>query len=403
MKDEIKLSLDQQEAVEECLQHHRIFSITGGAGTGKTTIVKAVHAKLQSINNRPLLAAPTGRAAKRIQEATGIEAKTIHRLLEFPAPFEVDASKGKLRFGEPKRNHNNPLSCDTLIIDEASMVNSRLWRQVVDAIPRGANVILVGDTNQLPPIDEELPSGQSVFKRMLREHPVKYLSYNFRSDDNLIESANRILSGSIPQRGSKFELVICDDPISALRRYATEEYHTTTHQVLTPGKKGAVGSVRLSALLRTKFNLTPNNDSIILERMYDDDPITVFIGDKIIWTKNDYSLNIMNGELGIVEDIHDGTIAITFDDGRGMDIPPSIKGAFGQWYDPRMQIDLAYAMTTHKAQGSEFDEVIYFMTRSQAYLLNRNNFYTGVTRAKRKVTVICDRFALSYSMRKPRS
>lgn len=399
-----ELSGDQKDAIELCLDdNEKIVSVTGGAGTGKTTILQEVHRQIKERNRRPILAAPTGRAAKRIQEATGIEARTIHRLLEFPAPFEVDASKGKLKFGEPKRNHYNPLPCDYLLLDEASMINSRLWRQVCNAMPRGAMIRLFGDINQLPPIDEELPQGESVFKRLLNDKPAAYLPHNFRSGDDLIASANRILRGSIPNRvDGVFEIVCTTDPLRALRHYATEEYHTTNHQVLTPKKKGVVGSTKLSSLLRTKFNLTTKNESLILERLYDDDPITIFEGDKIIWTKNDYVLNIMNGELGMIDEINDGTISITFDDNRHVRIPPKIKGAFGQWYDPRVQIDLAYCMTTHKAQGSEFDSIIYFMNRSQAFMLNRNNFYTGVTRAKKKVTVICDQYAIKYSMRPPK-
>lgn len=402
--NEFELSSDQRDAVELMLNvDNKVASVTGGAGTGKTTILKRVYDDIRTNHRRAILAAPTGRAAKRIQEATGIEARTIHRLLEFPAPFEVDESKGKLKFGEPKRNHYNPLPCDYLLLDEASMINSRLWRQVIDAMPRGSYIRLFGDTNQLPPIDEELPNGASVFKRALDDYPAAYLPHNFRSDDGLIESANRILRGSIPTRSEKFEIVCTNDPLKALKHYATDEFHSTDHQVLTPKKKGVVGSTKLSSFLRTQFNLTTKNQSIILERLYDDDPITVFEGDKIIWTKNDYVLNIMNGELGMVDEISDGSLHITFDDNRHVIIPPNVKGPFGNFYDPRKQIDLAYCMTTHKAQGSEFQSIIYFMTRAQAFMLNRNNFYTGVTRAKHRVIVICDPHALKYSMRKPRA
>lgn len=404
LPEPIHLSDEQSHAIETCLDLQiRIYSVTGGAGTGKTTILRNVHDLLRAEHKRVLLAAPTGRAAKRIQEATGIEAKTIHRLLEFPAPYEVDISGGKIKFGEPKRNRWNPLPCDVLLVDEASMIASGLYRQVMDAIPTHASIRLFGDINQLPPIDDELPKGQSVFKRALDEKPSAYLSHNFRSDDNLIENANRILRGSIPKRGDKFEIVVTNDVVGALRAYASTNYHTTNHQVLTPKRVGPIGAVKLSSILRTKFNLSADKPRIELLRLDpDESPITVIRDDKILWTKNDYALNIMNGELGICDGIDDGTLSLVLDDARHVIIPPSLKGPFNNLYDPRKQVDLAYCMTVHKAQGSEFDTIIYVMSRSQAWMLNRNNFYTGVTRARYHVTVITDRYALAYAMRRPR-
>lgn len=402
----ITLSSEQELAISYCLDlSARIVAVTGGAGVGKTTILKDVYHELSSSlsPSRVLLAAPTGRAAKRIQEATGIAARTIHRLLEFPAPFEVEESRGKVKFGEPKRNRWNPLPCDVLIIDEASMIASKLYDQVMEALPTHACIRFFGDVNQLPPIDPENFHRPSAFKQILASRPTIYLTYNFRSDDNLIENANRILTGSIPKRGNKFELVITNDPVGALREIVDSRYHTTEYQVLTPKRVGTIGSVRLSAILRTKFNLHQGKPRIILERLRDDeDDITVLQDDKILWIKNDYVLNVMNGELGMLDHIDDGTLSLILDDNRHVIVPPSLKGPFNFIYDPRKQIDLAYCMTTHKAQGSEFEEVIYLMARNQAWMLDRNNFYTGVTRAKKKVTVICDRWALKYAMRRPR-
>ncbi len=384
-------------------KHVRLGSVTGGAGTGKTTILRYAYDELRTANKRVLLAAPTGRAAKRIQEATGIEARTIHRLLEFPAPIEVSESGGKVKFGEPKRNRWNPLSCDVLFVDEASMIGSKLYAQVLEALPTSASLRFFGDVNQLPPIEDDAPKKKSVFQRVLDEKPSVYLTYCFRSDDNLVESANRILQGRIPIRGNKFEMVITNDPVGALRELAGSEFHTPYHQVLTPKRVHKTGAIHLSALLRTKFNLRTDLPRIELARMSDeDDPITVIQGDKVLWTKNDYVLGIMNGELATVDYIDDGAINLVFDDNSSKLIPPSLKGPFDFFYDPRKQIDLAYCMTTHKAQGSEFETVIYIMSRSQAWMLNRNNFYTGVTRAKKKVLVISDRHALGYAMRRPR-
>lgn len=398
----ITLSAEQLDAIEQCCDlQTRLFSVTGGAGTGKTTIMRNVHGELSNSGKRVLLAAPTGRAAKRVQEATGIEARTIHRLLEFPAPIEIAEGKGKIRFGEPKRNRYNPLECDVLMIDEASMIASKLYSQVMDALPTHASLRFFGDVNQLPPIDKEISKGDSIFKRALREKPSKYLTFNFRSDDNLIENANRILRGSIPLRGDKFEIVYTDNPLDALRQIAGSQFHSTSHQVLTPMRARSYGSIKLSAILRTKFNLGAERARIELDRLDDDeDPITVLEGDKVIWIKNDYALNIMNGELAIVEEIDDGSLSLALDD-RTVVVPPTIRSPFG-FYDPRKQIELAYAMTTHKAQGSEFDTIIYLMHGSMAWMLNRNNFYTGVTRAKKHVTVITERRAMGWAMKKPR-
>lgn len=400
----ISLSSEQEQAIEMCCDPDtRLASVTGGAGTGKTTILRYAYDELRSSNKRVLLAAPTGRAAKRIQEATGIEARTIHRLLEFPAPIEVAESRGKVKFGEPKRNRWNTLECDVLFIDEASMIASKLYGQTLEALPTHASLRLFGDVNQLPPIEDDGPKKKSVFQTVLEERPAIRLTHCFRSDDNLVESANRILQGRIPIRGDKFEMVITNDPIGALREIAGKEYHTPFHQVLTPKRIHKSGAVHLSALLRTKFNLRTDLPRLELARPLDSEPpVTVIEGDKVLWTKNDYVLNIMNGELATIDYIDDGAINLILDDNRLKLIPPSLKGPFDFFYDPRKQIDLAYCMTTHKAQGSEFETVIYVMSKSQAWILNRNNFYTGVTRAKHKVLVITDRHALSYAMRRPR-
>lgn len=399
----IKLSSEQSLAVDMVSDiSNRIVVVTGGAGTGKTTIMREAHDELKAQKLRVSLCAPTGRAAKRIQEATGIDAKTIHRLLEFPAPLDIVEGGGKVEFGKPKRNEWNPLECDVLLIDEASMIAFKLNNQLISAMPTHSCIRYFGDANQLPPIDDE-SKGKSVFERMLDEKPTVRLSYNFRSGDNLIENANRILRGQIPQRGDKFEIIVSNDPLSALREIAGPEYHTTDHQVLTPKRINKMGAVHLSSVLRTKFNLYQDKPRIQLARFDpDEDALTVLQDDKVLWTKNDYCLNIMNGELGIVEAIDDGSLSIVLDDNRHVIVPPSIRGPFGNLYDPRKQIDLAYCMTTHKAQGSEFDTVIYVMSRSQVWMLNRNNFYTGVTRAKQKVLVICDRQSMTAAMRRPR-
>lgn len=397
----ISLSNEQQNAVDLCADlDQRFVSVTGPAGTGKTTILKDVYGELHQ-RKRISLVAPTGRAAKRIQEATGIEAKTIHRLLEFPAPIEVVESRGKVKFGEPKRNRWNTLLCDVLFIDEASMISKEIYDYVMDALPKDACIRLFGDVNQLPPI--ETGRNRSIFEEVLDTKPSISLTYNFRSDDSLIEGANRILRGRVPARGDKFEIITTSDPLGALREVITTDYARTSYQVLTPKRKSSMGSISINSVIRTKFNLMQGKSKLLLDRLDpNEEELTIFQDDKILWAKNDYTVNIMNGELGTIDAIDDGSIALILDDMRHVVIPPSSKSGFGYYYDPRKQIDLAYCMTTHKAQGSEFDEIIYLMSRAQAWMLDRNNFYTGVTRAKKKVTVITDAVAIQMAVRKRR-
>lgn len=390
---ELNLSREQEVAVELCKDaENKIVCVTGGAGTGKTTILKHVYEEAEN----PVLCAPTGRAAKRIQEATRHIAYTIHRMLEFPRPSDV-VDDPDARFGEPKRNAFNPLPYDDVFVDEASMVNGTLLRQLISAIPRGGKLRMFGDMNQLPPIE-----GESPFAKAMQKHPTVELTYNYRSGDNLIENCHRILAGRLPVRGPKFEILFTTDVVGAVREIAGHEYAGLEHQVLTPGRKGKVGTVALSSVLRTKFNGNASvDDKLALARPSTKErDLVVFPNDKILWTKNDYVLNIMNGEVGTINwtDPYDGDLEVTWDD-RIIHIPPNVRGMYG-FYDPRKQIDLAYAMTVHKAQGSEYERVIISLANAQSWLLNRKNFYTAVTRAREKVTVVCTQKALNMALKK---
>ena len=387
------LSMEQETAIDLCCdKDYKLVAVTGGAGTGKTTILKDVY---EQLDKQPVLCAPTGRAARRILEATGYHAITIHRLLEFPMPDDIKSDE---QFTLPRRNSNRPISYRCVIIDEAPMVNDELFDFIIDALPRGGRILMFGDINQLPPV-----KGQSKFAWVLDNRPHIYLTYNFRSDDNLIESANRILKNQIPARGDKFEIIYTSDTIGALRDIVQPEYKTLQHQVLTPSRKGSFGSTRLSSMIRTKFSLRADCARLSLPRYHDEkQSLTVLENDKVLWTKNDYQLNIFNGETGLIEieDEENGDLLLHLED-REVKVPPLVRGAFDNYYDPRKNIDLAYAMTTHKAQGSEYDTVIYVINKGQNILLNRANFYTAVTRARHKVIVICDRHAMSLSVRRP--
>lgn len=394
-------SHEQQNAIELCCDTgERIVGITGGAGTGKSSILKEIYSELKK-RKRVVLCAPTGRAAKRIQEVTGITAKTIHRLLEFPMPEDhMDST-------EPKRCRQNPLEEDVIIVDEASMLGPTLYAQLMGALKGGAAVRFFGDNNQLPPV-ESLGDRAPPFKEVLFKYSSIELTFNFRSDDEIVANATRILRGSVPLRNSRFEIIYKDQPLPYALDFLTDEFSREDHQVIVPTRNGKYGTLRINPSLQARFN--GQGPSLRLDRLTEDAaPLTVRANDKFLWIKNDYNLNMYNGEIGRITDIdtQDGALSLTMDT-REQLVPARLK----TWssyhmsqisYDPRRQLELGYAVTTHKAQGSEFDTIVVLICAGHGWMLNRNNFYTAVTRAKKNVIVICDRRAMTLSMNKPRN
>lgn len=394
--DDKRLSLEQQTAVDMCCDRTQlIVGVTGGAGTGKTLVLGKTYKELRSLGAKVVLAAPTGRAAKRIQELTGIKAKTVHRLLEFPLPDEEDCEPG-----EPKRNQKNPLQENVVIVDESSMIAPTLYRQLMNALGKHCVIRFFGDNNQLPPVEE----GKPPFIDVLERYPMVELSYNFRSGDLIVANANRILSGRVPQINDKFKVVYVDNPIQYMLKHVTKEFADANHQVIMPTRKGKYGTVRTNPSLQAKFN--PRGPILKLDRYNEAEPeLTVRAGDKFLWIKNDYKLDMFNGEIGQIDwlDDEEGSLGLIMPD-RELTVPSRVK-TFSPYhgtvidYDPRKQIELGYAITTHKSQGSEFKTIVYCITSGQAFLLNRRNFYTAVTRAKERVLIITDRKAMGLSMR----
>lgn len=394
----ISLSSEQSAAIALCCDlDTRIASITGGAGTGKTVVLGHAYHELCTEHgaDRVVLCAPTGRAAKRIEELTAIKASTIHRLLEFPQPHEEGDPT------EPRRNNRNPLSQRIVIVDEASMLSPTLYSQLLAALPNHALLRLFGDNNQLPPVE----SGPAPFVELLRSQPSITLTYNYRSDDEVISNAQRILRGSIPLRNSRFEIIYTDQPLAQMREFVDTTFAQASHQIITPTRKGNFGTLRINPSLQAKFN--PSGPILLLDRLREEDAkLTVRASDKFLWVKNDYNLLLFNGETGSIEalDQEDGTLSLLTADDRAIQVPAFLRtysryhGAFIQ-YDPRKQLELGYAITTHKSQGSEFDTVVYVMCKAHAWMLNRRNFYTAITRARKQVIVICDRRAMSYAVR----
>lgn len=409
------LSGEQQYAVELCADlTQRIVSVTGGAGSGKTYVMGKAYAELMKTHrNQIALCAPTGRAAKRIYELTGIKARTVHKLLEFPVPGDdpvvVDNDKDdedqkEENPHEPRRNAYNPFAERIIIVDEASMVGPELYRFLMEALPKNGCIRFFGDNNQLLPVEK----GEPPFRTLLSKYPAVTLSYNYRSQDKIVSNAIRILGGSIPLRNDQFEILYSDAPINALINYvaARPEFATGDHQIIMPTRKGGVGTAKINPYIQVKLN--KSKKLLRLPRFDENEAdLPVRANDKFLWVKNDYQLNLFNGEIGKIKaiDEEDGTLDLITSEGRQVEIPARVR-MYNTYlrtvinYDPRKQLELGYAITTHKAQGSEFDTVVYCMSSASAFLLNRNNFYTAVTRARHKVVVICDRRGMAMSLRR---
>lgn len=397
-----KLSMEQEHGVDLCCDMTQtIVGITGGAGTGKTVVLGETYQRLVSQGKYSVvLCAPTGRAAKRIQELTGIKAKTIHKLLEFPQPDDPNEDGDTLP-NAPRRNSSNPITEDIIIADESSMIAPTLYRQLMNALGRRSVVRFFGDNNQLPPVEE----GKPPFIEVLQKFPKVELTYNYRSEDAIVSNAVRILHGSLPTRNNRFEVLYSEDPVRMMLEFVTKDFMQSSHQIIMPTRKGKFGTMRTNPSLQVRFN--GKGPMLRLDRFDDKEAqLAVRGGDKFLWIKNDYGLNLFNGEIGHIKwvDPEDGSLEITTSE-RSIHVPARLK-TFSPYhgtvinYDPRKQIELGYAITTHKSQGSEFDTVVYCIARGQAYLLNRRNFYTAVTRAKTQVIVIADRRAMGLAVRR---
>ena len=405
-RQEISLSTEQEEAIEMCLDSlNRIFSVTGRAGTGKTSVLGIAYDEtVQQVGTgRVVLCAPTGRAAKRIYELTGIKAKTIHKLLEFPQPEDEDAEGNPLP-PDPRRNRERPLNERVVYVDESSMLSQQLYDQLMAALPSNGRIRFFGDNEQLPPVDKGSP-----FEELLKKRAFKRLNHCFRSDDEILFNAERIRVGRLPIRNARFEIIYTEQPIKQLISFTTKEITHRGVQIIMPTRNGNFGTNRVNPSLQLKFN--PTGDILRVERkakILKDSPPPIALrgGDKFLWNQNDYQLKLFNGDLGYIDWVNseDGSLQISTED-RQLVIPPFIQtyspfhGSIIH-YDPRKKIELGYAITTHKSQGSEFDTVIYCMTRAAPRMLHRRNFYTAVTRAKHNVIVICDRMGMTQSMRK---
>lgn len=417
---DITLDAKQQEAIAACCDiSKRIVAVTGQAGTGKTTIMREVNGLLVDKGYRVGLCAPTGKAAKRIQEATGLPAMTVHRLLEYSHPGEKDPKTGKpYGISAPQRNCDVPLDLDVVLCDEYAMVNTELHRNLIDALPRGGCIRAFGDINQLPPIEpsSHLQSMPSPFADILHRFVGIKLDVIHRQGDGsgIVENGQRINRGIIPIRKPDFDIIATDEPIAKLESYILEgpgsdvPWNTIDNQIITPTNKGWTGTYALNQFLQRIYR--PEADgwaSLSRHEWAAKQPLRVRAGDKVIYETNNYDLELFNGESGIVEEVTEyGEVVVNLGD-RVVTIPPTqeYQKANGEVriFDPRKDLQLGYAITTHKSQGSEYGYVIYIINKSSQFVQLRSNFYTAVTRARRKVCLIGDvrSFSISVSKTKP--
>jgi len=390
----IKLAKRQREALEKAARHG-VLIITGGPGTGKTTTIRSLLEFFKGQNLKVALAAPTGRAAKRMIETTGMEAKTIHRLLEYKAYDE-----GGMAFG---RDQNNPLSEDVIIIDEVSMVDIILMYHLLSAVRLGARLILVGDKDQLPSVGPG-----SVLREIIEANrlPVVVLDEIFRQaqESMIVVNAHRINKGYFPYLNVKdkdffFEQVLLpEDILQTILELVTTRLPKYKNfnpiediQVLTPMKKGLLGVYNLNASLQELLNPPEPGKKEIHFRS------TVFReGDKVMQIKNNYEKEVFNGDLGRIIKVDDEQVLINFAD---------------TWQDREVvyqiqeleELSLSYALSVHKSQGSEFPVVIMPMSTQHYVMLQRNLLYTAVTRAKKLMVLVGTKQALTIAIQNNKS
>ena len=385
----IEYSQQQQEAIRRAATSG-VLLVTGGPGTGKTTILNGILSLFSQMGLRCVLAAPTGRAAKRLTEVTGEEASTIHRLLE----STIDQNTGKMFF---VRDEDTPLKADAIIVDEMSMVDVELLHSLLRAIPAGKRVILVGDPDQLPPVGPGFPFGDMLRSKML---PTVRLTEIFRQAQQslIVMNAHRVNSGQLP------ELRRVDSDFFFMRRQSEENLRQTIRdlcatrlpknmgipadqiQVLTPTRKGGVGTWSLNGLLQGALN-PPAPDK--RERQFGE--FTFREGDRVMQIRNNYDImwkktdgsmvgtGIFNGDVGTITaiDANAETVTVVFDD-READYDFTQLG----------ELEPAYAMTVHKSQGSEYRAVILVAWNGSPYLLSRSVLYTAITRARELLIIV---------------
>ena len=360
----------------------KVMILTGGPGTGKTTVTRGIIAAFRAGGLRILLAAPTGRAAKRMTEATGLPAKTIHRLLEFKPPEGY------------QKNEDHPLEGDVLIVDECSMIDLVLMNSLLKAIPSHMRLILVGDIDQLPSVGagnvlrDAMDSGR---------FPVVRLTRIFRQakESRIILNAHRINAGKLPDlsngRDTDFFFIEKEEPeeavseiVDLVKRRLPRYYRMPSSQiqVLTPMQRGAVGAANLNLALQEALN--PSGEGLRRSG------VVFRANDRVMQIRNNYDKDVFNGDIGTVDSVdpEERTLRVLFDD------------RYVEYETAELdELVHAYAVTIHKAQGSEYPVVVMPVLMSHFVMLQRNLIYTGITRAKKILVLVGTRKALAYGVR----
>lgn len=405
ISEEEQMELDewQAEAVRQAATHG-LFVLTGGPGTGKTTTIRAMISYFVGEGYDIFLAAPTGRAAKRMSETTGYEAKTIHRMLEVNGAMSEAEESAKQIGGMFERNEKNPLEADVIIIDEMSMVDITLLYALLKAVGAGTRLILVGDVNQLPSVGPG-----NVLRDIIASEcfPVVTLQKIFRqaSQSDIVVNAHKINDGehiTLDNKSKDFFLlkrydadVIINVMLQLVKQKMPRYVDATSYdiQVLTPTRKGLLGVERLNTILQQYLNppAKQKKEHQVGDRIFRE-------GDKVMQIRNNYQLEweirsryglaidkglgVFNGDVGIIQEINDysSTVSVLYDENRLVQYP--FKGLD--------ELELAYAITIHKSQGSEYPAVVMPLLPGPRMLMNRNLLYTAVTRARKCITIVGD-------------
>ncbi len=379
------LAEQQRQAVRMALTH-KVSILTGGPGTGKTTSLHAMLRLVQSKGKTVLLAAPTGRAAKRLAESTGREAKTIHRLLE------VSPSEG-FKF---QRNQENPLVCDLLIVDECSMIDLVLMNSLLKAIQPATHLLLVGDADQLPSV-----GAGNVLRDLIASGvaPVTRLNVIFRqaAGSTIITNAHRINQGDMPRFpkhrrdffffGQEDPAAAADLVVDIVARRIPQKFGVPPEdiQTLSPMHRGAAGARALNENLQARLNPLRYN-----QVEYRGGSRVFRVGDRVLQLRNNYDKDVFNGDVGHIEaiDLEEGELSVQFE-GRSVSYELSELD----------ELSLAYAMSVHKSQGSEYPVVVLPLLTQHYMLLQRNLLYTAVTRAKKMVVIVGTRQAMAMAVK----
>lgn len=380
--NQIQLAQKQKEAIKACL-HHGVLVLTGGPGTGKTTVIKGILSILKAQGLKIRLAAPTGRAAKRLSETTGQKALTIHRLLEANNLAQDD----NLQLGFSK-DIDDQLDADVIILDEVSMVDIVLMHHFLNAVPDGCRIILVGDTDQLPAVGPG-----SVLKDIIRSQKVPAIRLDeiFRQAQTsmIIQNAHIINAGKLPdlrKQYSDFVFYELNDDTSITQKILDLCTKDLPHegfdvlkdvQILSPMHRFLCGVENLNLMLQEQLNPKKNQDELKYSSQ------TFRVGDKVMHIRNNYQKNVFNGDIGFIQDINNEKLTVDYFD----HIVTYEKNELNE-------LTLAYASSVHKSQGSEYKVVIIPLSTSHYIMLQRNLLYTAITRAKQKVIIIGSKKAL---------